>query len=147
VTTLVRTDRPHDQDLESLRARASDLEAAHHERRAEVTAVEAELASFKIRYRSEVGLLHEELDRLELELAEPSWAGEQAGVPDTTTAVDVERIDAYHDHYDAVRKLHSATWPRPFIPISPAMISPATIVIADDRANRACAWAMRNSCA
>src|SRR5215204_5704311 len=70
VTTLVRADRPHDRDLESLRSRASELEAAHDQRCADVKRVEAELAAFKIRYRTDVGLLHEQLDRLELELAE-----------------------------------------------------------------------------
>jgi hypothetical protein len=109
VTTLVRTDRPHDQDLESLRARASELDTVHEDRRAEVEAVEAELASFKIRYRADVGLLHEELDRLELELAEAELGelSKRTDIPDTTTtAVDVERIDAPPRlSSDAVRKL------------------------------------------
>jgi hypothetical protein len=109
VTTLVRTERPHDQDLESLRARASELDTVHRDRRAEVAAVEAELASFKIRYRSEVGLLHEELDRLEVALAEAELGelNKRGDIPDTpTTAVDVERIEAPPRlTSDAVRKL------------------------------------------
>lgn len=109
MTTLVRTDRPHDQDLESLRARASQLEAAYDERRADVSTVKAELASFKVRYRAEIGLLHEELDRLELALAEAELGelSKRGDIPSTaTTAADVERIDAPPRlTSDAVRKL------------------------------------------
>ncbi len=39
-------------------------------RSADVTRMETELAAFKIRYRHEVGLLHEELDELELKISE-----------------------------------------------------------------------------
>lgn len=109
MTTLVRTDRPHDQDLESLRARAAELEAAHEARRAEVTAVEADLGSFKIRYRTEVGLLHEELDRLEVALAEAELGElrKRTDIPDTpSSAVDPERIEApARLTSDTVRKL------------------------------------------
>jgi len=105
----VRTDRPHDQDLESLRATASELETAHAQRRADVSAVEAELASFKIRYRAEVGLLHEELDRLELELAEAELGElkKRTDIPEAAAAsADKERIDAPPRlTSDAVRKL------------------------------------------
>jgi hypothetical protein len=70
VTVLVRGDRPHDRDLEHLRSRVAELETLYDERSAAVARGRADVASFKIRYRQEVGLLHEELDRLELELAE-----------------------------------------------------------------------------
>jgi hypothetical protein len=110
VTTLVRTDRPHDRDLDSLRARAAELETAHEQRRAEVAAVETGIAAFKIRYRAEVGLLHEELDRLELELAEAELGElkKRADIPDSApaAAMDAERIDAPPRlTSDAVRKL------------------------------------------
>jgi molecular chaperone GrpE (heat shock protein) len=62
VTTLVRPDRPHDQDLEALRARVSELEAVLMERSTDASRSKAELDAFRIRYRREVGLLHEELD-------------------------------------------------------------------------------------
>ena len=105
----VRTDRPHAQDLESLRIRASELEAAHRQRQADVAAVETEIASFKIRYRSEVGLLHEELDRLELELAEAELGElkKRPDIPDTPSAnIDADRIAAPPRlTSDAVRKL------------------------------------------
>jgi hypothetical protein len=70
VTILVPLDRPHDHDLDGLRARVSELEAAHAERSAAVSTARAGLAAFKMRYRHEVGSLHDELDRLELDLAE-----------------------------------------------------------------------------
>jgi hypothetical protein len=70
VSILVPVDRPHDHDLDGLRARASELEAAHAERSAVVSKARADLAAFKVRYRHEVGSLHDELDRLELDLAE-----------------------------------------------------------------------------
>ena len=67
---MVRAERPQDHDIESLRARLSELEAILIERSSDAATAQAELAAFRIRYRGEVGLLHEELDRLELELAE-----------------------------------------------------------------------------
>lgn len=70
MSILVPLDRPHDHDLDGLRAQVSALEAAHADRSAAVSRAQADLAAFKIRYRHEVGLLHDELDRLELDLAE-----------------------------------------------------------------------------
>jgi len=65
VTTLVRSGQPQEHDLEGLRARLAELDAALSERAAELERVRSELAAFRIRYRHEVGLLHEELDELE----------------------------------------------------------------------------------
>lgn len=48
----------------------SELEALYAERHAAFTETQAGLAAFRNRYRQDVGLLHDELDRLELELAE-----------------------------------------------------------------------------
>ncbi len=70
VTVLVPSERPHDHDLEGLRSRIAELEALCGERGAAAARARADVASFRIRYRREVGLLHEELDRLELALAE-----------------------------------------------------------------------------
>jgi hypothetical protein len=70
VTTLVRSGHPQDSDLDALRARAADLEAGLRDRTAEIDRAKADLAAFKIRYRQEVGRLHEQLDELELALAE-----------------------------------------------------------------------------
>lgn len=69
MTLLVPSARPNDHDLEGLRSRLSEVEAVYGERSAAARAL-ADLAAFKIRYRHEVGLLHDELDRLELALAE-----------------------------------------------------------------------------
>mgnify|MGYP003349092278 CR=1 FL=1 len=108
MTTLVRPDRPHDQDLEALKARVADLETVLIARSEEATRSKAELDAFRIRYRSEVGLLHEELDRLELALAEAELGiirervGEQA-----EPAVDPDaRLEAQPRFTtDAIRKL------------------------------------------
>jgi hypothetical protein len=74
VSTLVPSGRHHDPDLEGLRAQIAEREALVEERRAALAQAQANVAAFKIRYRHEVGLLHEELDRLELELAEAELA-------------------------------------------------------------------------
>ena len=110
VTTLVRSGQPREDDVESLRARVKELEALFGERRAEVDRVKADLAAFKIRYRSDVGLLHEELDDLEraIDEAELGAAAERvqptADHPAASTAG--ERLDAAPRYTsDAVRKL------------------------------------------
>jgi len=70
VSALVPSDRHHRHDLDVLRAELTGLERRLGDRRAEVARTRAEYDAFRIRYRQEVGLLHEELDRLELDLAE-----------------------------------------------------------------------------
>jgi hypothetical protein len=69
VTILVRAhQRNGDQD--GLRSQAAALERALGERRAEAARAKADLDAFGIDYRKRVGLLHEQLDKLELEIAE-----------------------------------------------------------------------------
>ena len=70
---LVRTESSDDQNIDALRARVAELDLLLAARSADVTRMETELAAFKIRYRHEVGLLHEELDELELKSWESSW--------------------------------------------------------------------------
>ena len=70
MSTLARSGRPDDEELDTLRARAADLERRIGERSAEMAKAHADLASFRIRYRTEVGLLHEQLDDLERAVAE-----------------------------------------------------------------------------
>ena len=70
MTLLVPTDRPHDHDLDGLRARLTELEGLHAEQSIATGRAQADLNAFKARYRHEVGQLHEELDRLEAALAE-----------------------------------------------------------------------------
>lgn len=67
--SLVHASRPQD-DVESLRVRVAELESLLAERDHEVTALKADLDAFRIRYRQEVGLLHEELDELEAAIDE-----------------------------------------------------------------------------
>jgi len=70
VTTLVPTNSNRDHEIEGLRARVAELEGSFAERSKEAIRTKSALDGFRIRYRSEVGLLHEELDRIELDLAE-----------------------------------------------------------------------------
>ena len=67
--SLIQTGRRHD-DVETLRVRVVELEAALVERDGEVTRLKADLDVFRIRYRQEVGLLHEQLDELEAAIDE-----------------------------------------------------------------------------
>ncbi len=86
MTTLVRSNRPTDDDRDKLRARVLELEASLDQRRAEFSRVKADLDAFEIDYRKRVGTLHEKLDQLEMAIAEaelgeiskrlPSGAGE-----------------------------------------------------------------------
>jgi len=80
VSSLVRADRPHDHDLDGLQTRVAELEALYAARHAAFREAQAGLAAFKIRYRQDVGLLHEELDRLELALAEAELGVRSQGV-------------------------------------------------------------------
>jgi hypothetical protein len=70
VTTLVRSGQPHEDNVDGLRARVTELEAVLGERAAGMTRVKSDLAAFRNRYRQDVGLLHEELDDIERAIAE-----------------------------------------------------------------------------
>ena len=69
MTTLVRPEQPAD-DLDRLRARVAELEAVLDARAADADRIERELDMFAARYRQQVGTLHEQLDQLELDIAE-----------------------------------------------------------------------------
>ena len=69
MTTLVPPDRPGD-DLDGLRARVAELEAVLDARAADANRITRELDMFAARYRQEIGTLHEQLDQLELDIAE-----------------------------------------------------------------------------
>ncbi len=69
VTSLVPTSRHDGNDLETLSTRLVELESRLDERVAALTRAKADLAAFRITYRAEVGLLHEELDELERAIA------------------------------------------------------------------------------
>ena len=102
---------PHPENgLEDLHARLSALEGQFSERRDEVAQTRADLDAFRIRYRHEVGLLHEELDRLELALAEAELGilTERLGEtpdsqPASPTADRIESVPRFTT--DAIRKL------------------------------------------
>jgi hypothetical protein len=69
VTSLVRSGQP-DDDIDALRARMTALDAALDERRTNLARTQSALEAFRIRYRQDVGTLHEKLDELELAIAE-----------------------------------------------------------------------------
>lgn len=88
----------------------AELEALHGQRSGAVAQARADIAAFKIRYRHEVGLLHEELDRLELALAEAELAeltgrAEPTAPPDTPPAGQSRPEPQPRYTTDAVRKL------------------------------------------
>ncbi len=109
VTSLVRTDRPNDHDLDTLHARVTKLENALAARRAEFDRSKADAEAFRIRYRQQVGRLHEELDRLELASAEAELGILQdrrsdAGAPPASPPVGQPEPQARFTT-DAVRRL------------------------------------------
>ena len=69
MTTLVRPDQPAD-DLDRLRARVAELETMLGQRAAAADRINRELDTFAALYRQQVGTLHEQLDDLELDIAE-----------------------------------------------------------------------------
>ena len=109
VSHLVRS-HSREQDVDSLRARVKELEAILTERSGELDRVKADLAAFKIRYRSEVGLLHDELDDLERAIDEAELGAAAARAQDTADnpapPTADERLEAAPRYTsDAVRKL------------------------------------------
>lgn len=69
MTTLVRPDSSGD-DLDELRARVKEREAVLDLRAAEIDRINGELDLFAANYRLQVGTLHEQLDEIELDIAE-----------------------------------------------------------------------------
>ena len=110
MTTLARSGQPPDDDLTDLRAQLAARDAALRERSAEVAALKSSLDAFKIRYRHEVGLLHEQLDELEaaIEAAERGVRAvhSHADASDRTEApAESRREAAPRLTSDAVRRL------------------------------------------
>lgn len=109
MTVLVPSARPNDHDLEGLRVRLSELDAAYAEQSLAASRAQADLAAFKARYRHEVGQLHEELDRLEADLADAEL-GELLKRPPPPPAPDTPPVPERPEPLprftsDAVRKL------------------------------------------
>jgi hypothetical protein len=110
LTILVRSEQIPEDDVESLRARMASLDAVLSERSADVARVKSSIDAFKIRYRQEVGLLHEELDELERAIDEAE-RGEhakrvQVEARDATASPSGPNVEALPRYTsDAVRKL------------------------------------------
>jgi hypothetical protein len=111
VTTLVRPDQPAD-DLDRLRGRVAEREAVLDERAADADRLKRELDTFAAHYRQLVGTLHEQLDELELgiaeaELGEISKRVAEGGGPEPATATPSSTSSESAPRFtsDAVRKL------------------------------------------
>lgn len=113
MTTLVGPRQRDDNDLAALRARISELEASLGERGADIARMKAELNAFKTTYRDQVGSLHEQLEQLELEIAEAELgeiskkldaaAGDPREPGDTAAGARTEALPRFTS--DAVRRL------------------------------------------
>lgn len=108
--TLVRSPQPHDEDIDRLRARLAELDAVLGQRVDELAQAKSQLEAFRIRYRQEVGLLHEELDELErsidqAELGELSKRVEEGGSEPAAPPPDAQSESAPRYTSDAVRRL------------------------------------------
>jgi hypothetical protein len=107
---LVRSGQPEEEDIDGLRARMVELDAALTLNVEEITRAKTDLAAFRILYRKEVGLLHEELDELEraiaeAELGELSKAVAEAGGDPGAAIPDTQPEPQTRYTSDAVRRL------------------------------------------
>jgi hypothetical protein len=108
VTPLVPAEKP-DDSIAALGARVAELERELGQRAADLTRARADLATFRIRYRQEVGQLHEELDAIERAIAEAELGEinkrlESEGVdPAAANTARVETAPRFTS--DAVRRL------------------------------------------
>lgn len=110
MTTLVPLEKPDDHDLTSLSSRTRELEAVFKEGKADLSKVAMELERFRIRYRQEVGTLHEQLEQLELAIAEAELGELAKRVPEGADGADRSAQTARPESpprftSDAVRKL------------------------------------------
>src|SRR6476660_9438120 len=70
MTDLVRHDGRNSEDLDCLRAQIAELEAVLDQRADEVAQLKADLHLFKVEYRREVGALYDQLEELEIAIAD-----------------------------------------------------------------------------
>jgi hypothetical protein len=109
VTTLARSEQPHDDSIEGLRSRVAELQARLSARAAEIARAKSDLDGFRIRYTQEVGLLHEELDELERAIAEAELRElsklVEDGATDATPSPGPEPERTPRFTSDAVRRL------------------------------------------
>jgi uncharacterized small protein (DUF1192 family) len=112
VTSLVAAERDGD-DLEHLGARVAELDTRLAQQSADVLRVKAELNTFKVTYRQQVGSLHEQLEQLELAIADAELgelaknAANRAGGPKQPGAAPAAERPEPLPRFtsDAVRKL------------------------------------------
>jgi hypothetical protein len=106
VTSLVPAGGAGD-DIGALQRRVAELEALLAQRAGERALAQAELAAFRLRYRREVGTLHEELDDLQRAIAEAELDELSRRLQEQTStssaATRGEEAPTYTS--DAVRKL------------------------------------------
>lgn len=81
MTTLVPFETRNDDDLEELRSRAAAREVLLGDRSGELARAKSELERFRINYRQQVGVLHEQLDTLEAAIAEAEAEVSQSSKP------------------------------------------------------------------
>ena len=110
MTSLVPSGDSRDDDIDALRSRLLQLDGALQERAADLTRAKSDLAAFRILYRREVGLLHEELDELDRAIAEAELGemakrlgDEREGQASSPAATPPETATRYTS--DAVRRL------------------------------------------
>ena len=70
MTDLTRQLKRNDDEWNELRSRLTGLEALLDERAGEFARTRAALDAFEVRYRHKVGTLHEQLEKLEMAIAE-----------------------------------------------------------------------------
>ena len=109
MTVPIRSSDGRD-DIAALRARLSELESTCVERETEIAKATSNLAEFRIRYRRDVGGLHEELEKLERAIAEAEMGEfakrlEDEGAANTASAAVRPAESALRLTSDAVRKL------------------------------------------
>ena len=110
MVSLVRSEQRPGRDIDSLRSRLTELEDALRARAGEIAQAKSGLDTFRIRYRQEVGSLHEELDELQRAITEAERAERAAhiagGTGDSTTPSDRPRAQPLPRFTsDAVRRL------------------------------------------
>ena len=110
MTDLVRPGTRTDDDAQRLCSRAAELEAALGERRSHFARIKSDLDAFEVDYRKRVGTLHEQLDALELAIAEAElgelskrMASGSGGSRESTSAARPAPAPRFTS--DAVRKL------------------------------------------
>ena len=110
MSALVRSGQPQEDGIDALRSRMAELDAALKTHVDDITRAKTDLAAFRILYRKEVGLLHDELDELERAIAEAELGEISKAVADAGGNPDAPIPDQQPEPQtrytsDAVRRL------------------------------------------